>query len=300
MEDKATLWRGPRVLQMREVDITLDNIARIFRVIPASLYLVSETGVVLVPSVTGFFGEVVVQDRYEVCGDETPAATASLPVPQPQPNLFRFGARPVASAGRSGPATAQAGRSFSRSISIGTVDGGILRADRGTLYVEFTEREANLATIAQKVKTDLGTDEEIVLCLGFWKQNARRIVALTHSSYNELMQRKRRRTGTAIRQSLRELGEYARANKINTVALTDDQVTTVRATFRCLICQDVMDNPVVAQCCRSVIGCRVCVDQWTATTPHCPKCRDVDFINRSFALTGMGDIIDALRDTIRN
>ncbi|KAK9519995.1 hypothetical protein VZT92_022682 [Zoarces viviparus] len=261
MEDKATLWRGPRVLQMREVDITLDNIARIFRVIPASLYLVSETGVVLVPSVTGFFGEVVVQDRYEVCGDETPAATASLPVPQPQPNLFRFGARPVASAGRSGPATAQAGRSFSRSISIGTGTTG----------------------------------------LGFWKQNARRIVALTHSSYNELMQRKRRRTGrTAIRQSLRELGEYARANKINTVALTDDQVTTVRATFRCLICQDVMDNPVVAQCCRSVIGCRVCVDQWTATTPHCPKCRDVDFINRSFALTGMGDIIDALRDTIRN
>ncbi|KAK9537991.1 hypothetical protein VZT92_005556 [Zoarces viviparus] len=134
------------------------------------------------------------------------------------------------------------------------------------------------------------------------------------------MQRKRRRTGQindetverveelvlaaeqlpAIRQSLRELGEYARANKINTVALTDDQVTTVRATFWCLICQDVMDNPVVAQCCRSVIGCRVCVDQWTATTPHCPKCRDVDFINRSFALTGMGDIIDALRDTIRN
>ncbi|KAK9535818.1 hypothetical protein VZT92_008174 [Zoarces viviparus] len=31
--------------------------------------------------------------------------------------------------------------------------------------------------------------------LSFWKQNAQCIVALTDSSYNELMQRKRRRTG---------------------------------------------------------------------------------------------------------
>ena len=41
----------------------------------------------------------------------------------------------------------------------------------------------------------------------------------------------------AIKETLKELGQYARANKIKTVALTDLQVTTVRDTFQCLICR---------------------------------------------------------------
>ncbi|XP_056270262.1 uncharacterized protein LOC130193638 [Pseudoliparis swirei] len=95
-----------------------------------------------------------------------------------------------------------------------------------------------------------------------------------------------------------ELGDYARANKINTVALTDAQVTSVRATFQCLVCRDVMDEPVVAQCCRSLIGCRVCIDQWSATSTHCPKCRDEEFSSNYFAITGMGEVVDVFRDTI--
>ena len=61
-----------------------------------------------------------------------------------------------------------------------------------------------------------------------------------------------------------------------------------------------MDNPVVTQCCRSLIGCRVCVDQWTATNTHCPRCRDEAFEEKQFSITGMGDVIDILKDTIRN
>ncbi|XP_056295558.1 RING finger protein 141-like [Pseudoliparis swirei] len=161
--------------------------------------------------------------------------------------------------------------------------------------------------------------------LMFWKQNARRIIALLDSSYRELIKYKKKRKGgiddehvknvekllraaeallraaealPAVTQTLKELGDYARANKVNTVALTDPQVTSVRATFQCLICQDVMDDPVVAQCCRSLIGCRVCVDRWSATSTHCPKCRDEEFSSKYFAITGMGEVVDVFRDTI--
>lgn len=56
--------------------------------------------------------------------------------------------------------------SVKRSISIGRVEGGVLRADGGTLYVTFLEREANVSTISEKVKHDLGSEEDIVLCDG--------------------------------------------------------------------------------------------------------------------------------------
>ncbi|TNN39834.1 hypothetical protein EYF80_049995 [Liparis tanakae] len=155
--------------------------------------------------------------------------------------------------------------------------------------------------MSEKVKHDLGTEEQVVLCDGmgnrlldgrgttglmFWKQNDRRITALLY--YRELIEQKKKRKGriddehvkkvekllraaealSAVTQTLKELGDYARANHVNTVALTDPQLTTVRATFQCLICRDVM---VVAQCCRSHIGCRMCVDRWTATNTDCPK-----------------------------
>ncbi|TNN26452.1 hypothetical protein EYF80_063411 [Liparis tanakae] len=92
---------------------------------------------------------------------------------------------------------------------------------------------------------------------GRLKQNARRIIALLDISYSELIAHKKKRNGRiddehvgniekllraaealpAVTQTLKELGDYARANHVNTVALTDPQVTSVRATFQCLICR---------------------------------------------------------------
>lgn len=54
--------------------------------------------------------------------------------------------------------------SVKRSISIRRVEGGVLQVDGGTLYVTFMEHEANVSTISEKVKHDLGSEGEIVLC----------------------------------------------------------------------------------------------------------------------------------------
>ena len=85
-----------------------------------SIFLIDDTGVVLVPSSTGYFGDMHIGARYEVSGEETPALTATASQQQQPvnpPNLFRFGARPVASAGRAGNAApAHIGRMYSRFV----------------------------------------------------------------------------------------------------------------------------------------------------------------------------------------
>ncbi len=41
----------------------------------------------------------------------------------------------------------------------------------------------------------------------------------------------------AITKAIKDLGDFARANKLNTVALTDVEVASVKATFKCVICR---------------------------------------------------------------
>ncbi|KAK2907414.1 hypothetical protein Q8A67_006399 [Cirrhinus molitorella] len=40
----------------------------------------------------------------------------------------------------------------------------------------------------------------------------------------------------------------------------------------------VMDNPVFTSCCRSIVGCQACVQQWMANSTQCPKCRSEPFV----------------------
>ncbi|KAG7507438.1 hypothetical protein JOB18_034100 [Solea senegalensis] len=66
------------------------------KLMPSSIYLLSEAGDVLLPSSAGYIANVEQDTRYEVCGDEAPTTSSSSTI-QPQ-NLFRFGSRPVATA----------------------------------------------------------------------------------------------------------------------------------------------------------------------------------------------------------
>ncbi|KAJ4946378.1 hypothetical protein JOQ06_024045, partial [Pogonophryne albipinna] len=163
-QDHVNLWRGTRTIRICDVDITLENIGRIFKLTPSSIYLIAET-VVLLPSSLGYLGNIEREGRYEVCGEEASTPSSSgHPAP---PNLFRFGGRPVASAGRPGPAAA--------TKYLGTEEKVVLCDGKGNRMLE-------------------GAGKLVCYCLGFWRQNARKIVALLDSSYKELMRRKRRRT----------------------------------------------------------------------------------------------------------
>lgn len=61
---------------------------------------------------------------------------------------------------------------------------------------------------------------------------------------------------------------------------------------------DPMNEPMVSSCCHSLIGCRSCIEQWQLSSPSSPKCRAGDSTNNMQLLTGLSDVLAALRDTI--
>ena len=67
-----------------------------------------------------------------------------------------------------------------------------------------------------------------------------------------------------------------------------------------IILAEPMRHPVASSCCRSLIGCRVCVAQWAAHEASCPRCRNQDFVSKKFDMTGMDEIVSIFRDTIRD
>ncbi|XP_037626470.1 uncharacterized protein LOC119488689 [Sebastes umbrosus] len=251
----------------------------LFQLIPSSIYFVADREDVVLPGLAGYIDGINVGSRYEVCGGEGPASQAPETVPSRQPGTFQFQARPAASLGHAGPPPPRAARLFTspsrclflcleRNILIGRVERGNLQVDGATLFVEFSQQEATVPLMTAKVKAELRTEEDIVLCdahghkladssgttgISFWKQNARKTLAIENSQYDELQ---RRRTSLfeedvrknvenlvqaaeelpAITQALRDLGQYAR-NRVATVALTEAQIASVKAIFKCIICR---------------------------------------------------------------
>ncbi|KAF5891678.1 uncharacterized protein DAT39_018599 [Clarias magur] len=47
----------------------------------------------------------------------------------------------------------------------------------------------------------------------------------------------------------------------------------------------IMEEPMLSLCCRSIIGCKTCVEQWKETSPHCAQCREVN--NRAIEVAGL-------------
>ncbi|XP_067303713.1 uncharacterized protein [Pseudorasbora parva] len=66
--------------------------------------------------------------------------------------------------------------------------------------------------------------------------------------------------------------------------------TILKETFMCLICRGVMERPVFTSCCRSVLGCKVCIDQWMENSRQCPKCRSEGVVITEVA--GLSNVLE--------
>ena len=56
----------------------------------------------------------------------------------------------------------------------------------------------------------------------------------------------------------------------------DKAMLLLKEIFTCLICKQISSEssrPVVPPCCRSIICCYNCINQWISTSPICPHCR---------------------------
>ncbi|ROK54654.1 hypothetical protein DPX16_21293 [Anabarilius grahami] len=55
-----------------------------------------------------------------------------------------------------------------------------------------------------------------------------------------------------------------------------------------------MDKPFFSTCCRSLIGCKECIDEWTSSHTYCPKCRADDLEDCIHEVTGLTEALATL------
>ncbi|XP_026113402.1 E3 ubiquitin-protein ligase UHRF2-like [Carassius auratus] len=201
------------------------------------------------------------------------------------------------------------------------------------VVVRFLESEATLQGIIGKVQDAIGCHDPMVLTdvqgnailesegttgSQYWKQNARKILAIQEQAFQEVQGSKRRRmsrkdedaagigevtekieelvlasqTLPDITAAIRELTNLAATQR---VILTPSQLQTIKQGFCCVICMKFIEEPVFTECCRSIIGCKTCVVQWQETSVHCAKCRGNTANNTIYEINGLSDTFSVLR-----
>ncbi|XP_056606974.1 uncharacterized protein LOC130424974 [Triplophysa dalaica] len=265
----------------------------------------------------------------------TPAASQRFSFTRNTPPSAAAGSPAAAVAG---PPKAAMTRSFQRSIYIADLVNGKLRPSR-MVVVRFMECEATVHGIIGKVQDALGSYDPVILTdvqgneildsegtkgSIYWKQNARKVFAIAEHDFTEYQGSKRKRSSSRkddetsslqdvydkieevvlasqglqqVISNIKELSELSSQTPAKT--LTEVQTEKIKAAFTCIVCKGPIDQPVFATCCRSLIGCKLCVDQWMATSSQCLKCREEALSNHIFLAAGLSEALLALGDIIR-
>lgn len=63
--------------------------------------------------------------------------------------------------------------------------------------------------------------------------------------------------------------------------------------------QGLMEEPVVAVCSKSFVGCKSCVDQWMLTSDQCLKCRADEFSVNAHRLISLDSVLSVLSGAIK-
>ncbi|XP_052390753.1 E3 ubiquitin-protein ligase rnf8-A-like [Carassius gibelio] len=149
----------------------------------------------------------------------------------------------------------------------------------------------------------------------YWRQNSRKLHAVERAAFRQWQLRRaqmsRRHPDTSalqdLKQQVEELleasqGLEAVSQQIQSIvssaerAMTRTIGTALKETFSCSICTGIMENPVLTSCCRSIVGCKLCVNQWEATSAQCPKCRSEEYHVTEVA--GLSSALDAIKNLV--
>lgn len=95
---------------------------------------------------------------------------------------------------------------------------------------------------------------------------------------------------------MKELSDVASSNRRTTLVMTNSQAQQLQAAFSCNVCKGPFQEPMFAVCCRSIVGCKVCVLQWHETSSQCLKCRQE--CTNVYELTGLSDALSVLKDIV--
>jgi hypothetical protein len=64
-------------------------------------------------------------------------------------------------------------------------------------------------------------------------------------------------------------------------------------------CAGRMIRPVFATCCKSLLACHGCLEDWLASHDTCPKCRQPDANLLCHVVAGLDEAMDALSAVIQ-
>ena len=68
-------------------------------------------------------------------------------------------------------------------------------------------------------------------------------------------------------------------------------------SFKCLMCHSLSQSPVtVRPCCREVLGCNTCIDQWFAGNNRCLHCRAENAQERTIKLNCFLNVLSLSRE----
>ena len=56
-----------------------------------------------------------------------------------------------------------------------------------------------------------------------------------------------------------------------------------------------MESPRFAVCCKSIIGCEICTEEWYKNAEHCPKCRAADARDQLHPVTALNNFLKAFK-----
>ncbi|XP_065125948.1 uncharacterized protein [Paramisgurnus dabryanus] len=225
--------------------------------------------------------------------------------------------------------TAHACRTWTRAINVAEVQDG-KPVPKSVVMVRFSESEANVPGIVQKLQVDLRATEPPVLLDAnwneimdsegtrgspYWRQNSRKINAMLISQFAKLhhRQKRMREEDSGLRDILDKIEEVLEAShglegvaatlrELTTLATRDrNQVNTQQAlhlkqAFTCLVCRDIISEPVLSECCRSLVGCRGCIEQWASTSNQCVKCRSEFSMNNIIRVVGLSAVLDVVKE----
>ena len=70
--------------------------------------------------------------------------------------------------------------------------------------------------------------------------------------------------------------------------------------YECIICKDVMDKPRFAPCCKRIVGCLQCINQWFENHSTCPHCSTSGAAVAYMEVKGIYDTLCTLRTLCRS
>ncbi|KAF4118126.1 hypothetical protein G5714_000177 [Onychostoma macrolepis] len=347
--DHYVLFKSNKRVTVREDDMSTEKIGRIFQVSSQNLYLTDDMNMAIFPGENGLFSTLDLTPRghYEVHGDSdsslSPSSSASSSSGSQRFSFLRTASSIAGSSVASpvqataAPPRASMSRSFQRSIFIAECLTGKLKPSR-TVVVRFMEFEATVPGITAKVQSALICEEPLILTDAqgnqivesegtkgslYWKQNARKILAVSEEEFQRFQQESKRKRPSQrddgssglqdvferieevvlaaqglqeVTSVMKELSDVASSNRRTTLVMTNFQAQQLQTAFNCHVCKGPFQEPMFAVCCRSIVGCKVCVLQWHETSSQCLKCRQE--CTNVYEVTGLSDALSVLKDII--